>query len=261
MLNYRTTAHIVIILLLVLALVAYTLDLPPWVMAVAVGASLTLLICGSVCVCSGFYVPAVCKGKPGKNRIALTFDDGPDPEVTPRILDILKDQEIPAAFFCIGEKASQHPSIITRMAGEGHIIGNHSYSHGVVFDLKRRGSMVRDIAEAGETIWRICGSKPAWFRPPYGVTNPAVAYAAGKLGYTVIGWSVRSKDSTTSNPAKVMARIRRKWKDGGIILLHDTHDNAVILLEEIIRHARETGYRLSRLDEMTGLDPYVKSKA
>lgn len=257
MLNYRNTSLAALFAVIILAGVGFFFTGVLFVMIPVVVAYLGLLAYGSVFVCSGFYIPAVCRGDPGETkRIALTFDDGPDERITPAVLDMLSESGIKATFFCTGSKAALYPAIVRRMVAEGHLVGNHSDTHGWFFDLKTYRRIKDDFQQAENIITGITGLRTRWMRPPYGVTNPALARAAKKLRYRIAGWTVRTMDSTTSDMNRAMRRVKAGWQPGAIILLHDSHDRLPLLLGEILEHGRNTGYSFARLDELTGEEAY-----
>ena len=130
---------------------------------------------GSRDIHSDFYLKSICKGNRDKREVALTFDDGPDAQVTPMILDVLKEHNIKATFFIIGSKAEMNPELLKRIDKEGHIIGGHSYSHHFFFDFFSSSKMIREMKKTENMIHSIIGKKICLFRPPYGVTNPPLA--------------------------------------------------------------------------------------
>src|SRR5258708_1338340 len=136
-----------------------------------------LLIYGTMNVSAQFFMPILCKGSPQSAAIAITFDDGPLPGKTDQILKILKAHNVSAAFFCIGNRVEKNPELLKQIDREGHIIGNHSFSHSASFDLQSSGNMSRELTSADGVISRIIGVRPAMFRPPYGVTNRNLANA------------------------------------------------------------------------------------
>jgi peptidoglycan/xylan/chitin deacetylase (PgdA/CDA1 family) len=209
---------------------------------------LLLLVFGSVFVCSDFYVEAFCSAGTDEKIIALTFDDGPHPEITPRVLDMLLKHEIQAMFFVIGSNITDNQLIMERMVREGHVVGNHSFSHSTLFDLWSNRQMSEDIKKAENIIALATGKRPQWFRPPFGVTNPTVAVATHKMGLKVMGWSIRSLDTSIKNVEKIFNRIKKRWRPGGIILLHDTNERVVDVLEMTIVYAKKQGYKFVRAD-------------
>jgi len=255
MLNFRNTTYAMILLALAVLILLLSGIRPGWYPLIFLAIWLILLVLGSVKICMNFYIKAFCKGKTDEKIISLTFDDGPDPDITPRILEILKKHDIKAAFFPVGMRAEKFPDLVKRIEDEGHVLGVHSFSHDFFFDLFSRKKMERDLLLAGKSVtvegWK--GGrveKGMLFRPPYGVTNPTVSYVAGKLGYRVIGWSVRSLDTTLKDPRKVAERMNRRLHPGAVVLMHDTRKDLPSILEDVIKNASGNGYRMVGLEEM-----------
>ena len=169
----------------------------------------------------------------GRNEIALTFDDGPDPEVTPKVLDILDSHHAKASFFVIGDKAAAHPELIREIVKRGHSIENHSQKHSHVFGLFAWTALRKDIGTAQEIIAGITGQSPAFFRSPMGIRNPLLDPVIAQFGLRYITWTRRGFDTVTSNAAVVLERLTRKMSAGDILLLHDrrTHGERAIVLE------------------------------
>ena len=153
---------------------------------------LSILFCGSYFIRLGFFLKSICSGPAKEKCIAISFDDGPAGENTDRILDILKDYQVQAAFFCIGKNISGREEQLNRMIQEGHIIGNHSFSHHRFFDLFSAEKMLGELNEMSQSCRSITGYSPRFFRPPYGVTNPNLRKAVTQGGFISIGWSIRS---------------------------------------------------------------------
>ncbi|MBN1664281.1 MAG: polysaccharide deacetylase family protein [Deltaproteobacteria bacterium] len=210
-----------------------------------------------------FFCRAVCRGKTGHNKVALTFDDGPDPETTPAVLSVLAKYGIKAAFFCIGKKAAKHPEITQRIVNEGHIIANHGYSHFWWTNFKRFAGLHGEMAKAQESIKSATGKTPAFFRPLAGLSNPHIGKALEQNSLICIGWDVRPFDTVRTNK-QVFDAVLRKTRDGSIILLHDTarsSQDMTELLEDLIVTLKERGFSFSALDELLGIDPYLDEQA
>lgn len=211
---------------------------------------------GSANINSGLYCKTLCMGNMEKRSIALTFDDGPDKSITPAVLDILRKEGISAAFFCIGSKADDNPDLLERMDREGHVVGGHSYSHNFFFDLFSSERMTEEMQKTEAAIRRGINRKIKMFRPPYGVTNPALAKALDKMKYQAIGWSLRSKDTVTTDERRLLERVTGKLKPGDIILFHDTKSQTVNVLEKFIKFAKEHDFGFERLDKHLGIEAY-----
>ena len=200
---------------------------------------------------------SVCSGPKTEKTIALSFDDGPAGEKTDRILDVLKDHQMTAAFFCIGKNIAGRESQLKRMVGEGHIIGNHSYSHHPLFDFFRPARMLGDLNKMSLSCKKVTGLQPLFFRPPFGVTNPNLKAAVFRGGFISIGWSIRSYDTVISNEDRLLEKIISSLKPGAILLLHDTQETTVQILPRLLKGIMEKGYRVERLDKLINLNPYA----
>ena len=156
-----------------------------------------------------------------RREIALTFDDGPDPEVTPRVLDLLDECGARATFFCIGDRARRHPALCREIASRGHAIENHSRRHLATFAFLVRGSLRGEIADAQEMLAGLSGSTPRFFRPPAGMRNPFLDPVLHGLGLRLATWTRRGFDTRERDPARVTARLTTGLAAGDILLLHD----------------------------------------
>jgi peptidoglycan/xylan/chitin deacetylase (PgdA/CDA1 family) len=168
------------------------------------------------------FVDAVVRGPKGARGVALTFDDGPHPTWTPRILATLAEHGARATFFVVGRKAEEHPDVIRAILDAGHAVGMHSYAHDRLFSLRSERRVRDDLQQAMAVLERLTGASPTLFRPPIGHTNPIVARVVDELDLVVVGWSISGHDGVASaRPAEVVARVRRDLRDGAIIALHD----------------------------------------
>lgn len=189
----------------------------------------------------------------GKDKlVALTFDDGPWPNSTLRILSILKQNKIKATFFEIGRQVKSSPGITRSLAAAGMAIGNHSWSHA---DLSKAApNKVRNELEwTSSTIRSATGKAPTWVRPPYGAVNGAVYQAARRLKLKVILWDGDSRDWTRPGAAKIVRTVERQVRPGAVVLLHDgggNRDQTVKALPQIIRDLRARGYNFVTVDEL-----------
>lgn len=171
-----------------------------------------------------------------RNEIALTIDDGPDPEVTPKVLDILDLYQTKATFFCIGEKAMQYPEICQEIIRRGHAIENHSQRHRHFFSLLGITGFTREITAAQNTLSQITGQTPLFFRAPAGLRNPFLDPVLSKLNLTLASWSVRGFDTQNRNAEQIKSKLISHLKAGVILLLHDgnaarSHHGTPIILD------------------------------
>ena len=213
---------------------------------------LCLVSLGVFCPGCGMFGTMLCRRPDAGMRVALTFDDGPDPESTPALLTLLNRKGVEATFFCVGRRAEQYPDIARSIAAQGHLIGNHSYEHGHLTNLYSVKHLRADIAHAGQVIEGITGIRPSLFRPPMGLTNPRVFRVARELNLRVVGWSARGLD-TKRESAEVIRRILRDVGPGGIVVLHDGGTNAETLVrtvDTLIDKLRAAGYQQVRLDKL-----------
>lgn len=158
-----------------------------------------------------------------RGEIALTIDDGPDPEVTPRVLDQLDAYRARATFFCIGELVLRHHDLCAEIVRRGHAVENHSQHHAHHFSLSGPGGFEREIAAAQTSLAAATGSTPRFFRAPAGLRNPFLEPVLVKLDLRLASWTRRGFDTVTRDPDKVATRLLRKLAPGDILLLHDGH--------------------------------------
>jgi peptidoglycan/xylan/chitin deacetylase (PgdA/CDA1 family) len=157
----------------------------------------------------------------GAGCVALTFDDGPDPIDTPKLLDLLRQKGVKATFFVVGKRADQHPEIVRRAWAEGHLVANHTWSHRALFCFLMPGRLRSEIDRGTESIRRSCGFRPRAFRSPVGLRHPLLGPYLKEAGLEYISWSVRTRDTLTANSGVLARRILNKVASGDIILLHD----------------------------------------
>ena len=228
-----------------------------WIIAIFALLVVVFLVWASADISGNVYLKAHCKGKTDEKVVALTFDDGPDGEMTSRVLDILKRYEIKATFFLIGEKAQKYPTTVKRIVDEGHIVANHTYTHSGCFPMKSVESVCEELRMCNDTIFNIADKRIKLFRPPFGVTNPIIGRAVRRMGFHTIGWSIRSLDTISRYSREhICERVIRRLHPGAIILLHDRCADADILLERVIPAIREQGYRFVSLSDLLHIEDY-----
>lgn len=192
------------------------------------------------------------KGNGEKKKIALTFDDGPSKTNTAAILEVLKEYEIKATFFVIGENAEKDPERIRSIYDAGHEIGNHTYSHiyiSKVSEEKLRG----EIKKTEDILFEITGEKPRVFRPPGGFYNDASLAVLEELGYQCVLWSVDTRDWSMPKSDKVASHVEGSASAGDIILFHDLEDKrlpTVAALKQILPKLIENGYEFVTISEL-----------
>lgn len=207
-------------------------------------------------VCFGLVFP-LARGFPARaqegdpSRVALTFDDGPHPGRTGRILSVLGRYSVKATFFILGCNAENYPEPLLQAVKQGHEIEDHSFDHKT--RGKTAGELKESIQKTAEIIERVSGRAPRYFRPPEGKCTDALSLALSDLGYETVFWTVDSRD-WTGKPADAIARdVLRSVSDGDILLFHDytcPHDNTVHALEKIIPELLARGYRFVTVEEL-----------
>lgn len=156
-----------------------------------------------------------------RGEIALTFDDGPDPEVTPAVLDLLDRRQIRASFFCIAERARRHPELVREISARGHFVENHSDRHGNLFAMQGPRRMYEELRRAQQTLGELTGRAPVFFRAPFGIRNPWVIPVLDRLQLRLVSWTRRGYDAVVGDPDRVAGLLLRKLRGGDILLLHD----------------------------------------
>ena len=168
----------------------------------------------------GFFMPVISRGQSNQRVVALTFDDGPDPRGTPDLLRLLKRHRVQATFFTVGRQAASHPDLIRAILVHGHTIGNHGYHHDTLAAFKG-ARRVRDEIVATQRVLADSGVTPLVFRPPVGITYPAMGTALAMLNMTAVTFSCRAWDRGNRSIAHISRRILNRVKPGDIIMLHD----------------------------------------
>jgi len=223
-------------------------------LGIAVGAFLTLC---AVLPNNNVFGRVFMDSQTNQKVVALTFDDGPYSPYTEQILDILKDYNVPATFFVVGENVEKNPKLVRRIVNEGHQLGNHTYHH---VDLLKSDSktIAEEIDRTSKAITKITNTTPHVVRPPHGFRDPVVMAIMAERGLKVVEWSVMSKDWTNPGVEVIVDRTVKKVKNGSIILLHDgdgTASNAsriqsVEATRRIIQTLLAEGYQFVTVDEI-----------
>lgn len=238
------------------------------------------MVWASASIRSGVYVRAFCREKTDRKVVYLTFDDGPHPPETERVLDVLRERGARATFFLIGSKVSGNEAVLHRMLEEGHVLGLHTYSHACTFPLLSFDKMLADVNEGKRAVESVAGKKISLFRPPFGVTNPTIAKVVRTLGLQTVGWDVRSFDTMFCKSSEhsckqsehsckqsgysckqseysckqsghdwyvpVVERIMKQVRPGSVILLHDRLYGASDLLALLLDRLTASGYDFTR---------------
>lgn len=189
--------------------------------------------------------------------VALTFDDGPDPLITPKILDILDQHDARASFFCIAERVEAYPELAREIVRRGHTIENHSYGHAYTFALHGWGGLRDDIVRAQEAIKSAAGTTAGFFRAPMGFRSPFLMPVLESLGLRYVSWTRRGYDAFVQDPEFILSRLQRGLAAGDILLLHDgrsyqPHGSSAVVLQvlpRLLQHLHSCGLKSVTLPE------------
>jgi peptidoglycan/xylan/chitin deacetylase (PgdA/CDA1 family) len=168
-------------------------------------------------------LPAAAAGARAAAAIAITIDDGPDPQITPRVLALLEAHGARATFFCIGERVARHPALAREIVQRGHAIENHSQRHLHRFSLLGPRALAQEIGRAQQTIAAATGEVAQFFRAPAGLRNPFLEPVLARANLRLVSWTRRGFDTVSGNAARVLGKLTRHLQDGDILLLHDGH--------------------------------------
>lgn len=178
--------------------------------------------------------------------VALTFDDGPHKLYTPKLLDGLKERNVKATFFVLGENVEQNPTLIKRMSKEGHLIGSHTYSHVQLTKLSI-AQAEEEIHKANHAIYEACNLYPRFVRPPYGSWNKQLEE---KTDMSAVLWNVDPYDWKVQDTNKIVKEVLTNVEDGSIILLHDIYETSVDAALEIVDELKKQGYLFATIEEL-----------
>lgn len=181
--------------------------------------------------------------------VALTFDDGPDPHVTPRILNVLKEHDVQATFFMLGSQAEKYPAVAKSVAEAGHEIGNHTDHHKDLTKIGRE-QMTQEVLASRQKIMDATEEIPIILRPPYGAINRDVETVADDNGTSLVLWSVDSLDWKNKNAAAITSVVQKEIAPGAIILLHDVHSTTADALPTLLTTLEKEGYRFLTVSQL-----------
>jgi len=243
------------------AVAAAVLRAPIWVLALA-----GLAVCGWIAIgmmfpATGIFARPFLRGRAGSRRIALTFDDGPNPETTPRILDFLGAAGHRATFFVIGARAERERALVTELLARGHALGNHSWAHRRTTPLLSTTRLAADFARAQEWLASV-GARGRWFRAPIGIVSPPVAAAAARARLELVAWTRSARDGVArTTAAAALARLIPALQPGAILALHDGAERgdrrpvAPSVIGPLLDALEARGLKSVTLDELFGGRP------
>lgn len=207
------------------ALTAWRPHLWPWTLAAVIANHLHLVAAGllprSQLLGSNWTrLPAAAAAR---RQVAITLDDGPDPEVTPRVLELLRAHEVRVTFFCIGERARRHPALVRACVAAGHAVENHSDRHSAAFSLMGPRRLRQELERTQQTLGALSGQLPRFFRAPAGLRSPLLDPLLQRLGLQLASWTRRGFDTVSPDPERVLQRLSHHLGAGDILMLHDGH--------------------------------------
>ena len=228
-----------------------------WLIFLAVG-WLLITMAGSAFIGWNYHFNSLnFNPKATKNHIAITFDDGPNPEYTPKVLALLKKHHAKATFFCIGKHIEMHPEIFKSIIAEGHTVANHTYSHSNSFGFFSTKKVTSELEQTNQIIKKHSGLEVKLYRPAFGVTNPNINRALKITGLQSVGWNKRSLDTTKLKEETVFKRVTKNLKKGDIILLHDTSDKSIAVLEQLLLFLQEEKLESVTIDSLFNIKAYA----
>ena len=232
---------------------------PLWIALGAFFAYATFATLGVIFPQLEMFGDVVWRGEPTQAEVALTFDDGPNPETTRRVLAILAERGHVATFFVVGRKAAQHPDVVREIHAGGHALGLHGYAHDRLFSFRTPAHVAADIERTQAVIEAATGERPTMFRPPIGHVSSRTASGAARAGVTIVAWSLRVFDGVARpSPERILARLEARLKPGAIVLLHDAAErddfapSSIDALPRILDLIEARGLRTARVDRMIG---------
>jgi peptidoglycan-N-acetylglucosamine deacetylase len=228
----------------------------------ALGGYIALTVVGVLVPRLEMFGDVIWRGDPECGGVALTFDDGPHPVTTRRVLALLAEANATATFFVVGSKVDAHPDVVREILGAGHALGVHGYDHDWLYSLKPPAAVADDIRRAVDAVERAAGCRPSLFRPPIGQVSPRTAEGAKRARVEMVGWSVRGLDGLAgADPARVAARVERGLEPGAIVLLHDAAEHgdgspaALVALPLVLSAIVRRGLRVLPLRVVIGDEP------
>jgi peptidoglycan/xylan/chitin deacetylase (PgdA/CDA1 family) len=228
----------------------------PTLVVVPLGFFILLCLVAPFLTRAGFFLTVISRQDRGRSVTALTFDDGPDPDVTPLLLEVLRRHGVQATFFVTGAKAKQHPELIREILSRGHALGNHSYHHDPLLMLRSRTRLKEEIARTQDLLANFA-VRPLTFRPPVGITNPRLKGVLRELGMYCVTFSCRAFDRGNRRIEKLAKIILKKVRPGAIILLHDVTPRGgggiaqwLTEMERMVSGLKMRGYEILPLSEL-----------
>lgn len=245
--------------LLLLTFAVIWLDLP-LIPAIIMGIAVVLLLIDAIArPGSSVFHPTITRGPRHSNKVALTFDDGPDPSVTSEVLDLLAAYNARATFFAIGQSVEAHPALARRIRAEGHVLGNHSWQHARTQNFRFRRWHRTELARAEQALDNVGGTqRQRIYRPPVGLKIGELCREVRRQRLTITAWSLHSHDTRLTSAEQIAERVLGRVRGGDIILMHDGHDlpghhrpHCARAVELILQGLQKKGLECVTLPELT----------
>jgi peptidoglycan/xylan/chitin deacetylase (PgdA/CDA1 family) len=173
------------------------------------------------------------------------------------VLELLKKHEAKATFFCVGKQIESYPEIFKKIIAQGHTVGNHTYSHDNWYGFFSTKKVVSDLKKTSDLVKKRYNLQLKLYRPAFGVSNPNIKKAIDQLDLTAIGWNKRSLDTTSLSSEKIISRITNQLKKGDIVLLHDTSDKSLVVLEQLLLFLQKENLKSVTIDTLFNISPYA----
>ncbi|OEK09627.1 polysaccharide deacetylase [Flavivirga aquatica] len=258
MLNYKSVNIITIIAMLVSLFTSYYYKWSLWPLIILVIIWFLITTAGSFFIKWNYHIKSLHSNKIIKeNRIAITFDDGPHPEFTPKVLELLKKYNAKATFFCVGKHIDAYPNIFKEIINQGHTVGNHTYTHANNFGFFKTKKVIDELQKTNAVAKQIEGFTMQLYRPAFGVTNPRIKKAIKLIGLQPIGWNIRSLDTTSRTHKMIFNRITKKLSKGDVILLHDTSLKTITVLERLLLFLQQQNMESVTIDSLFNIKAYA----
>lgn len=248
-----------VLIWLILSLVSLYAAIKGWVLwpfAIVALAYPIILITISTNIRWNFFLKGFHHNPQAKNKVCLTFDDGPS-EYTSEILDLLDKYNAKACFFCIGQQMEKYPESAKEIVKKGHVIGNHTYSHTRKMGFLSAKSIFLEIEACDSVAKELLDINLHFFRPPFGIINPNTKKAIEKSGHHVIGWNVRTYDAIINDKERIIKNVKRRLCSGDVILLHDNKAQTLAILEQLLIIIEAKQYQAISPDQLFKIDAYI----
>jgi len=258
MLNFKSVNIITVIALFGLLGVTYIYELSLWYLILLGFIWFCMTVFGSFFIRWNYHFKSFHANKTiTENQIAITFDDGPHPEITPKVLELLKTYNAKATFFCIGKHIEAYPKVFKAIIEEGHTVGNHTYSHSNNFGFFKTEKIIEELQKTNTIVKKSTGLTMQLYRPAFGVTNPRIKKALKITKLQSIGWNVRSLDTTFRTPDNIFNRTTKNLSKGDVVLLHDTSLKSLVVLERLLLFLQERNIESVTIDSLFNIKAYA----